>query len=239
MIEFLALRTVAAYRRALALAIAAASFITISYVGVRDVDQTAPTDAESALSMGAAAGIVAIVYAAASAGGEIARGGLALALLGDPARNRATALRQRFAAYALAGAAIGLAGAATAALLAYTLLALGDGPLPPAHELAARAAGTTAYGALMGVIGAALGLALRNPATAVITVLVTLLVLDPLFAGLSTEIARWGPGGAAGSITGSGTDDLPPAWAGALALIAYAAALTATATVLTNRRDVP
>ena len=37
----------------------------------------------------------------------------------------------------------------------------------------------------MGALGAALGLALRSPAAAVITVLVVLLALDPLFAGLS------------------------------------------------------
>ena len=50
----------------------------------------------------------------------------------------------------------------------------------------------------MGVLGAALGLALRSPAAAVITALVVLLALDPLFSGFSTEIARWGLGGAAG-----------------------------------------
>ena len=88
MIEFHALRTVAAYRRAIALAIAAAGFLTISFVGVKDLDTTAAVDAASALSMGAAAGFVAAAYAAASAGGEVARGGLALALLGDPDRRR-------------------------------------------------------------------------------------------------------------------------------------------------------
>ena len=92
----------------------------------------------------------------------------------------------------------------------------------------------------MGVIGAALGLALRSPAAAVITALVVLLALDPLFAGILDAIAQWGPGGAAGSLTGSGADDLPPAWAGGLALLAYAgAARRASATALTARRDVP
>ena len=41
MTEFHALRTVAAYRRAIALAIAAAGFLTISFVGVKDLDTTA------------------------------------------------------------------------------------------------------------------------------------------------------------------------------------------------------
>ena len=55
----------------------------------------------------------------------------------------------------------------------------------------------------MGVLGAALGLALRSPAAAVITALVVLLALDPLFSGFSDPVARWGLGGAAGSLTGS------------------------------------
>jgi hypothetical protein len=91
----------------------------------------------------------------------------------------------------------------------------------------------------MGVIGAALGLAFRSPAAAVITALVVLLALDPLFAGILDAVAQWGPGGAAGSLTGSGADDLPPPWAGGLALAAYAALLGAAATGLTARRDVP
>ena len=91
----------------------------------------------------------------------------------------------------------------------------------------------------MGALGAAAGLALRSAAAAVIAVLVVLLLLDPLLAGVSGEIARWGLGGAAGALTGSGADDLPPAWAGGLALVAYCALLAAAATALTVRRDVP
>jgi hypothetical protein len=89
------------------------------------------------------------------------------------------------------------------------------------------------------VAGAALGLALRSPVAAIVTVLVALLALDPLFAGILDGVARWGPGGAAGSLTGSGAEDLPPASAGGLTLLAYVTALGAVATTLTARRDVP
>src|SRR6185436_10960803 len=128
--ELLALRTVAAYRRALALAIAFSGFLAISFLGVRDLASTAPVDARSALSSGAVTGFVAVVYAAASAGGEIARGGLALALLGSPDRRRA--VLDRRGAHAAAGALVGLAGAAMAAILTYALLGFGGGLLPPA-----------------------------------------------------------------------------------------------------------
>ena len=56
----------------------------------------------------------------------------------------------------------------------------------------------------MGAIGAMLGLALRSPAAAVITALVILLALDPLLAGIHERSRSWGPGGAAGALTGSG-----------------------------------
>ena len=236
-VEFGALRTVPAFRRAVALALAFSGFLAISFLGVKELDQTPPVDARSALSSGAVAGFVAVVYAAATVGGEVARGGLALALLGGGDRRRA--VLDRLAAHAAAGALFGLGAAAMAAALTYALLGFGGGPLPGAADALERLAGTTAYAALMGVMGAALGLALRSPAAAVITALVALLALDPLLSGFSDAIARWGLGGTAGALTFSGADDVPPPWAGGLALAAYAAALGALAVALTVRRDVP
>ena len=235
--EFWALRSVAGFRRAIALAIAGSGFLGLTFLGVRDVAATTPGDAETALSYGAVAGFVAIVYAAATAGGDVARGGLALALLGGGDRRRA--VFERLTAHAAAGAVFGLAGALTAAVLAYVLLGTAGGPLPGTGPLLARASGTIIYCALMGALGAGLGLALRSAPAAVITALVVLLALDPLASGLSTEIARWGPGGVGGALTGTGADDLPPAWAAGVALLAYAAALGAAAGALTARRDVP
>ena len=65
--ELWALRSVAAHRRALALAVAVSGFLAISFLGVRDLHLTAEVDAESALSSGAVTGFVAVVYAAARA----------------------------------------------------------------------------------------------------------------------------------------------------------------------------
>src|SRR6478609_5246763 len=145
--ELRALRSVAAFMRALALAIAFSGFLAISYLGVKDLDQTTPGDARNALSSGAVAGFVAVVYAAASAAGEVSRGGLALALLAGGDRSKAT--RDRLLAYAGAGAFIGLAGALTAAILTYVLLGIGNGPAPGVGPLAGRLLGTTLAGALM------------------------------------------------------------------------------------------
>ena len=57
--------------------------------------------------MGAVVGFVAVIYAAATTAGEVARGGLALALLGDPTAER-RAVKPGSPRYALAGAMFGL-----------------------------------------------------------------------------------------------------------------------------------
>lgn len=230
--ELAALRTVPGFRRALALALAFSGFLAISYLGLKDLETTTLTDARSALS-----GLVAVVYAAATAGGEVARGGLSPALIARP--DRGAAVRDRLAAYAVAGALLGLGGTAMAAALTYVLLGFGGAELPGIGALVSRTLGTVVYAALMGALGAALGLAARSAAPPVIAVLVVLLFVEPIFAGLSDPVARWGPGGAAGALTASSTEDLPPAWAGGLTLLAYALAFGALAHVLTARRDVP
>ena len=145
--EFGSLRSVPAYMRAIAFSIAFSGFLAISYLGVKDLESTTSGDARRALSSGAVAG-VAVVYAAASAGGEVSRGGLALALIGRDDRRRA--ILDRLAAYGAAGAVLGLAGALTAAVLTYVLLGLGNGPLPGAAPLACCVLGATAYGGLIG-----------------------------------------------------------------------------------------
>ena len=86
-----------------------------------------PVDADSALSMGAVVGFVAVINAAATTAGEVTRGGLALALLGDPDRRRA--VRARLTAHALAGATFGLFDGRLAALLE---VAIAPGPLDAA-----------------------------------------------------------------------------------------------------------
>jgi hypothetical protein len=236
-VEFDALRTVPGFRRALALALAFSGFLAISYLGLKDLDTTTLTDARSALSSGAISGLVVIVYAAATAGGEVARGGLGLALIAQHDRTRA--VRDRVVAYAAAGACLGLGAAIMAATITYVLLGFGGAELPGAQAFLTRALGTVLYCALMGAIGGALGLAARSAAPPVIAILAVLLFLEPLFAGLSDPVARWGPGGAAAALTLSSTEDVQPAWAGALTLLAYATVVAAAATTLTRRRDVP
>ena len=192
--ELLALRTVAAYRRALALAIAFSGFLAISFLGVRDLASTArgrrahprSPRARSPGSWPSSTPRRARVGRSPAAG---SRWRCSAATTIAAARSATGSPPTR-----AAGATLGLAGAATAAVLTFGLLGAGGGPLPGAGDLVGRAAGTILYGALMGALGAALGLALRSPAAAVITALVVLLALDPLFAGHQRRDRPLGPG---------------------------------------------
>ena len=235
--ELAALRSVPSFRRALAAAIALSGVLTITLLGVKDLARSTTNDMRAALASGAVAGLVALAYAAGGAGGEVARGGLASALLGGRSRRRA--VRDRLLAHGAAGGILAVAGSATAGVLTFILLGFGGAHLPTVGMVAGRASTTVLYAVLMGVLGAALGLAVRSPTAALAIAVLYLLAAEPMMAGISDPIAHWGLDGVSAALTGTGASDLEPPWQAALALAAYAAALAALATGLTARRDVP
>jgi ABC-type transport system involved in multi-copper enzyme maturation permease subunit len=235
--ELAALRSVPSFRRALAAAIALAGVLTITVLGVKDLARSTTNDMNSALASGAVAGLVALAYAGGVAGGEVARGGLALALMGGRSRRRG--VRDRLLAHGAAGAAFGVAAAVTAGVLTFLLLGFGGAHEPTAGMVAGRAGTTVLYAVLMGVLGAALGLAVRSPAAALAVAALYLLAAEPMMAGISDPIAHWGLDGVSAALTGTGASDLEPAWQAGLALVAYAGVLGAVAAALTERRDVP
>ena len=235
--ELAALRSVPAFRRALAAAIALAGVLTITLLGVKDLARSTSNDMRAGLASGAVAGLVALAYAAGGVGGEVARGGLASALLGGRSRRRA--VRDRLLAHASAGALLGVAAAATAGVLTFALLGFGGAHLPTAGMVAGRASTTVLYAVLMGVLGAALGLAVRSPTAALSIAVLYLLAAEPMMAGISDTIAHWGLDGVSAALTGTGASDLEPAWQAGLALAGYAVVLGGLAAALTERRDVP
>ena len=214
-------------------------FLAISFLGVRDLDITAAVDAESALSSGAVAGFVAVVYAAATTGGEIAAAASRSRCSRDP--DRTQAVRRPARRPRAAGAMLGAAGAVTAAIADVALLGAGGGPFPGADEVLARApAGRSLYALADGRArrraGPRAALAGRGGHHRCWSSCSRSTRCSPASCD---AVAQWGPGGAAGALTGSGAEDLPPAWAGGLALVVYAGLLGAAAAALTARRDVP
>ena len=234
--ELLALRTTRSTLRFVAGSWALALFLAVSYLGLRDLAQTLPEDAEGAVASASAAGLLLLLLGAASASGETRHGTLPGALVAAPDRVRLVLAKA--AATALLSAAAGAAAALLAAIYVLIALALAGGDAPPAGTLAEVVARTAVYCALMGVAGAGAGAALRSQAAAVALPLVVVLVADPLLASISEVEARWGPGGAAASLLGTGGSDLLPGWAGALLLAGYAGACVAAGAVALRRRDV-
>jgi ABC-2 type transport system permease protein len=96
--------------------------------------------------------------------------------------------------------------------------------------------------ALYGSIGVAIGALVRNQIAAVVGAVVWMLAVEGLLVTLFPSIDRWMPGGATEGLLQVGRaattrGDLLPAWAGALVLVAYAAAIGLLAGAVTLRRD--
>jgi hypothetical protein len=148
-------------------------------------------------------------------------------------------VRDRLAAQAIAGATLGVAGAATAAILTFGLLGTCGGPLSGAAALVTRGAGPIVCSALMACSARRSAWRSGPP--------------PPRSSRRSSSCSRstrCSPGSASRSPAGawaaprdrspaaSRTTFRPPG-AGGLTLLTYAAALGAAATALTARRDVP
>lgn len=92
--------------------------------------------------------------------------------------------------------------------------------------------------ALWGAIGAGLGVIIHNQVGAVITLLAWGFVVDNLLFGLAPSVGRFMPTRAADAMMGLKVHHLLSPAAGAVILIAWAAALAAVGIALTARRDI-
>ena len=92
--------------------------------------------------------------------------------------------------------------------------------------------------ALWGAIGAGLGAIIHNQVGAVITLLAWGFVVDSLLFGLAPSVGRFMPTRASDAMMGLKVHHLLSPGAGAVILIAWAAALAAVGIALTARRDI-
>lgn len=146
--------------------------------------------------------------------------------------------------YGVAALALTVPAVAGVLRLAGHPTALGDGEVQGAVARSVLAHG------LWAAIGVGVGFLVRNQVAAVVAVIATSQLVEPLLRiglaawSLTRGISRYLPGSAADALTGasiypfSGGAALLPPWQGALALVAYALALTAAGAWLTARRDV-
>lgn len=194
------------------------------------------------LGLGTTLGMLfAALVGALSVTAEFRTGTIRPTLLVTP--RRTTVIVAKVAAGMLIGAAAGLlaqtlnAGAEAAGLALRGIeIRLGAG------DYAQLLAGGALAGALFGALGVGVGALLRNQVTAVATLCVWLLLLEPLLLGDLPGVAKYAPEASAGAITGAIQSQLADALVapalGVVLLAIYAAIATVASALALNRRDV-
>ena len=152
---------------------------------------------------------------------------------------RSHVLAAKLVAGALAGIAFGVLGEAISWAIGYAVLdGRGITVVLSSGDILLLTLGGLAGAALWGAIGAGVGALIHNQVGAVITLLAWGLVVDNLLFGLAPSVGRFTPTRASDALMGMRVDHLVSPGAGAVTLIAWAAALAAAGIALTVRRDI-
>ena len=158
-------------------------------------------------------------------------------ILFNPARSNV--LAAKVLAGALAGPVFGVIGEAIGWVIGIVVLdARGITIVLSSSDVLLLALGGLAGVALWGALGTALGAIIHNQVGAVITLLAWGFVVDNLLLGLVPSVGRFMPTHAADAMMGLKGRHLLSPGAGAVILIAWAAALAAIGITLTTRRDI-
>jgi ABC-2 type transport system permease protein len=238
--EFLKLRTLRSFWWTALAVLAAVPVLIGSNIALTD-------DVEGRLNTAAG---VKNVFSSASSGlmllvgimvmaGEFRHGTAASTFLTEP--DRARVVRAKI----IVGTLVGFAFAALA-----SGVALGIG-LPwldakgvdlGAHtgDIAIALLGSLAATGLFALVGVGIGVLVRNQTTAIVGSLAWLFVVESALLALVPSLARWLPGGASASLSGSAPPDshLLPMWGGALLFVAYGLAFAVAGMQVINRKDI-
>jgi ABC-type transport system involved in multi-copper enzyme maturation permease subunit len=179
--------------------------------------------------------VVALLLGVLLAAGEYQHGTITTTFLATPRRLRV--LGAKAAAGAIGGAAAATAMVLAASMAAFAVVVTKGDTLDVDPSRTFRAiAGLLLASALLGAMGALLGLVIRSQVAATVFVagwaLVIEGVLDVVTGG---SLRHWLPGGAAADLAGAGSR---PLWAAAALVLAWTAAVAAAAVPLVERRDV-
>lgn len=159
-------------------------------------------------------------------------------LLAAPDRIRF--LLAKTVAFAVAGALLSIAIAIALAVVGLAILSARGLPTPPAGDLVDLAARNAVVAAALGGLGVGIGALVRNQPVAIVGVIVTAFVVEPLLLTVASSVGRFGPILALPSgftEIGGGEEDLfSPAPALAL-MVVWVAVLFAAGAALLRRRD--
>jgi len=189
------------------------------------------------LSLASTAGVFSALAGVLLVTSEYRYGTIRPTILFNPARSHV--LTAKIVAGALAGIVFGVVGEAIGWAIGCAILdGRGITIVLSSSDVLLLALGGLAGVALWGAIGTALGAIIRNQVGAVITLLAGGLVVDNLLFGLVPSVGRYTPTRASDALMGLKTQHLLSPGAGAIVLIAWAAALAAVGIALTARRDI-
>jgi ABC-2 type transport system permease protein len=194
-------------------------------------------DQRQLLSLGSLAGIFSALAGVLLVTSEYRFGTIRPTFLFTPVRSRV--LAAKVAAGLLAGVAFGVVGEGVGFAIGYAILAArGISFTLSGGNVALLLVGTLAGTALWGAIGVGLGAIVRNQVGAVIGLLAWGFIVDNLLFGLVPSVGRLTPTRAQDALIGLTTKNLLSPAAGAIVLIAWAAALALIGLPLVSRRDV-
>jgi ABC-2 type transport system permease protein len=194
-------------------------------------------DQRQLLSLGSSAGVFSALAGVLLVTSEYRFGTIRPTILFNPVRSHV--LSAKMIAGALAGLAFGVIGEAIGWAIGYALLdGRGITTVLSSSDVLLLALGGLAGVTVWGAIGTGLGAIIHNQVGAVITLLAWGFVVDSLLFGLVPSVGRFMPTRAADAMMGLKVHHLLSPGAGAVMLIAWAAALAAVGIALTARRDI-
>ena len=205
-----------------------------------------PAFISTTLAQAGTAAMFALILGVIAMTGEYRHMTITSTFLAEPRRGRV--IVAKMALFAVFGAAMAVIVVVAVTLVVVVTL------IPFSHApVTADAVGRVLLGAVVGlmlysVLGVSIGALLRSQVGAIITVVLWVLLLEPIAGALLPSAQKWLPGGALNSamevglraeLTGSLTAaDTLPVWAAIALLLAYAAAFALLASRTTIRRDI-
>jgi ABC-2 type transport system permease protein len=194
-------------------------------------------DQRQLLSVGSSAGVFSALAGVFLVTSEYRYGTIRPTFLFNPTRSHV--LTAKVVVGALAGLAFGILGEAIGWAIGYVILdGRGITIVLTSSDILLLTLGGLAGVALWGAIGVGVGAIIHNQVGAIITLLAWGLFVDNLLFGLVPSVGRFMPTRAADGLMGLKVDHLLSPGAGAIVLIAWAAALVAIGVALIARRDI-
>ncbi len=192
-------------------------------------------DQQSLIAFAVNATMIAGLFGAIAAAREYAHQTVIPTFLADPQRRRAVVAQ--LVAIAIGGGVLGAAGAGiTTFAVAVTLPTTEYGFLVPVLDVL-RVVGASAFaGAVGAVLGAGIGIVVRNVGGAVTGAVLVLIVAPPMLVQLVSSTASWIPASLALDLSGVEAEVTAPA--AALALLVWALVPALLGAVAVRRRDV-